>query len=135
MVWSSASKTLIDPPPWGFSPIGALLPCVNPVVYRLGRGTATPLFTGVRGRGGCKVGTLEYFDGGPLGLPQPGLDGDARLFPDHLMAALVRVEETEEQHRAHIGYHAVARALGDYASAQLTKRLLARGVEDRKSVV
>src|SRR5215212_4496854 len=50
MVWSSASKTLIGPLPWGFSPIGALLPCVNPVVYRLGRGTAPPLFTQVRGR-------------------------------------------------------------------------------------
>src|SRR4051794_1395662 len=76
-----------------------------------------------------EVGALKYFDGGPLGLPQPGLDGDARLFPDHLMAALVRVEETEEQHRAHIGYYAVARALGEYASAQLTERLLARRVE------
>src|SRR5918998_6280406 len=73
--------------------------------------------------------SLAQLDRSPLGAPQPGLDRDSRLFPDHLMAALVRVEETEEQHRAHIGYHAVARALGDYASAQLTERLLARGVE------
>jgi hypothetical protein len=51
-------------------------------------------------------------DRAPLGLPQSGLDRDARLPPDHLVAALIRVEETEDQHRAHVGHYAVERALG-----------------------
>jgi hypothetical protein len=51
-------------------------------------------------------------DRAPLGLPQSGLDRDARLPPDHLVAALVRVEEAEDQHRAHVGHYAVERALG-----------------------
>jgi hypothetical protein len=55
---------------------------------------------------------LGQLDRTPLGLPQSSLERDARLPPDHLVAALIRVEETEDEHRAHVGHHAVERPFG-----------------------
>src|SRR5215218_1066498 len=64
----------------------------------------------------------------PLGLPQSGLGRNARLPPGHLVASLVRIEETEEQHRSHVGNHAVELALRREAMMKLHECLFARRV-------
>src|SRR5215203_3820492 len=73
--------------------------------------------------------SLVQLHGFPFGLPQSSLYQDARLFPDDLMAALVRVEETEDEHRAHVGHHAVERPPARDAPVTLPERLLALRVQ------